>query len=92
MWRVTVKKYILDKYFWKWFFTQFKYNNYSVRTVMIMHIISILLGICAYYLNTSATYPLVGVVVYVLLLCLSVSNYMRTYDNYKKRNWNILKN
>ncbi len=57
-----------------------------------MHIFTILLGICAYYLNTSATYPLVGIVVYVLLLCLSISNYMRTYDNYKKRNWNILKN
>lgn len=92
MWKKLVKKYLVDKYFWKWFFRQFKYNNYSIRTVIFMHIGTIIMGLCAYYMNTSTKTPLLGVVVYILLLCLSISNYMGTYDNYKSKNWKILKN
>lgn len=86
-----VKKYILDKYFWKWYFVQFKHNNYSVRTILALHILTIVLSIYAIFYGSQDQNPIIGLVVNTGLMCITVANYMNLYEYQKNRTWDILK-
>lgn len=89
MLKYTVKKYILDKYFWLWIVKQLRDGAYSLRSVLLTHAVGISFTI--YAIDLAHFERIFGVIAQLILLTLTMRNYWTIYNNNKKRNWSILK-
>lgn len=89
----VVTKFIPDKYFFKWLFFSGKSGKYSIRLVLLLHLVVLILQLSLIIFGKpdpkiDATY---GFIVNLGLFIFSLTNYYNLYIHLKKRNWDILK-